>query len=73
MGELSESITKDCTVEDLLFPQVLYKCTVNAGGGGTSRGNYRRECMGLLEYQAMPSLRDVAHDGVCVHSVIDQP
>jgi hypothetical protein len=29
--------------------------------------------MGLLECQAMPSLRDVAHDGVCVHLVIDQP
>jgi hypothetical protein len=25
---------------------------------------YQREGMGLLEYQAMPSLRDVAHDGV---------
>ena len=24
----------------------------------------QREGMGLLEYQAMPSLRDVAHDGV---------
>jgi hypothetical protein len=24
----------------------------------------QRESMGLLEYQAMPSLRDVAHDGV---------
>ncbi len=23
----------------------------------------QRESMGLLEYQAMPSLRDVAHDG----------
>ncbi len=32
--------------------------------------------MGLLEYQAMLSLRDVAHDGVLffyVHLVIDQP
>jgi hypothetical protein len=29
--------------------------------------------MGLLGYQAMPSLRDVAHDGVCVHLVIDHP
>jgi hypothetical protein len=30
--------------------------------------------MGLLEYQAMPSLRDVAHDGVLsVLSVIYQP
>jgi hypothetical protein len=27
-------------------------------------------CVGLLEYQAMPFLRDVAHDGVCVHLVI---
>jgi hypothetical protein len=27
--------------------------------GGTSQ----REGMGLIEYQAMPSLRDVAHDG----------
>jgi hypothetical protein len=24
----------------------------------------KREVMGLLEYQAMPSLRDVAHGGV---------
>jgi hypothetical protein len=24
---------------------------------------YQREGMGLLEYQAMPSLHDVAHDG----------
>ncbi len=28
--------------------------------------------MGLLKYQAMPSLRGVAHVGVLVHSVIDQ-
>jgi hypothetical protein len=27
--------------------------------------------MGLLKYQALPSLRDVAHDGVCVHLVPD--
>ncbi len=27
----------------------------------------QREGMGLLEYQAMPSLRDVAHDSGCVH------
>jgi hypothetical protein len=26
------------------------------------------EGMGLLEYRAMPSLRDVAHDDVCAHS-----
>ncbi len=26
-------------------------------------GHCQREGMGLLEYQAMPSLRDVAHDG----------
>ena len=26
----------------------------------------QREGMGLLEYQAMPSLRDIAHDGVFV-------
>ncbi len=26
-------------------------------------GPYQREGMGLLEYQVMPSLRDVAHDG----------
>ncbi len=29
-----------------------------------SDGYTQREGMGLLEYQAMPSLRDVAHDGV---------
>jgi hypothetical protein len=28
--------------------------------------------MGLLESQTMPFLRDVAHDGVFVHLVIDQ-
>jgi hypothetical protein len=28
--------------------------------------------MGILEYEAMPSFRDVAHDDVCVHLVIDQ-
>ncbi len=26
-----------------------------------------REGMGLLEYRAMPSLRDVAYDRYCVH------
>ncbi len=31
------------------------------------------ESMGLLEYQAIPSLRDVAHDGVFEYLVIDQP
>ncbi len=30
--------------------------------------------MGLLEYQAMPSLRDVAHDGaLCTFSNISAP
>ena len=29
--------------------------------------------MGLLDYQAMPSLGGVAHDDVFVHLVIDQP
>jgi hypothetical protein len=30
---------------------------------------YQRERMGQLEYQAIPSLRDVAHDGVlCSYS-----
>jgi hypothetical protein len=35
----------------------------------------QREGMGLLEYQAMPSLRDVAYCMAvfCVHLVIDQP
>ncbi len=27
----------------------------------------QREGMGLIEYQAMPSLRDVAHDGFFVY------
>ncbi len=31
------------------------------------------ESMVLLEYQAIPSLRDVAHDSVFVYLVIDQP
>ncbi len=29
-----------------------------------TQGSHQREGMGLLEYQAMPSLRDAAHDGV---------
>ncbi len=33
----------------------------------------QREGMDLLEYQAMVSLREVAHGGVFVHLVIDQP
>ncbi len=34
----------------------------------------QREGMGLLEYQAMPSLRDVAHDGgLCTFSNISGP
>jgi hypothetical protein len=47
---------------------------VKEGGGECYRKGWRggeivglwfslRENMGLLEYQAMPSLRDVAHDG----------
>jgi hypothetical protein len=40
----------------------------------TDRRLDQREGMGLLEYRALPSLRDVAHGGVfCVHLVIDQP
>jgi hypothetical protein len=37
------------------------------------KGIEERKGMALLEYQAMPSLNVVAHYGVCVHSVIDQP
>jgi hypothetical protein len=34
----------------------------------------QREGTGLLEYQAVPSLRDVAHDGVlCIHLGKDLP
>jgi hypothetical protein len=33
----------------------------------------QREGVGLLEYQAKPSLRGVTHGGVCVHLVIDHP
>ncbi len=32
------------------------------GGGGRPGGTHQREGMGILEYQAMPFLRDVAHD-----------
>jgi hypothetical protein len=35
------------------------------------RGRPQRKGMGLLEYQAMPSMRDMRV--FCVHSVIDQP
>jgi hypothetical protein len=47
-------------------------------GGGDSKASpisdqSQIEGMDLKEYQAMPSLRDVAHDGVlCTFSVIDQ-
>jgi hypothetical protein len=34
---------------------------VGEGGGG---GLFQTEGMGLLEYQAMPSLRNLVHDGV---------
>jgi hypothetical protein len=38
------------------------------GGGGRPGGTHQREGMGILEYQAMSSLRDVAHDVYgCVH------
>jgi hypothetical protein len=34
----------------------------------------QREGMGLLEYQVMPSLRDVAHDGVlCTFNIRSAP
>jgi hypothetical protein len=33
------------------------------GWGGDRVGRGQREAMGLLESQAMPSLRDVAHEG----------
>ncbi len=33
---------------------------------------YQREGMGLLEYQAMPSLRNVAHDGWLCTFIIEQ-
>jgi hypothetical protein len=36
---------------------------VGVGGGGGRRGE-QREGMGRLEYQAMPFVRDVDHDGV---------
>jgi hypothetical protein len=33
----------------------------------------QRESMSVLEYQTMPSLREVAHDGVlCTFSITDQ-
>jgi hypothetical protein len=41
--------------------------------GGDACGS-TRTCMGLLEYQAMPSLRNVAHDGVlCTFSNTSAP
>ncbi len=47
---------------------IITECTQESGHQG--------EGMGLLVYPAMPSLRDVAHDGVVcttVQLVIDQP
>ncbi len=35
----------------------------NRYGTEKAGGTAQREGMGLLEYQAMPSLRDIAHDG----------
>ncbi len=52
---------------------VLSEGITNSFGSITTSHHVHREGMGLLEYQAMPSLRDLAHDGVCVHLVIDQP
>ncbi len=44
------------------------------GGGGGRGGRGQRECINLLEYQAMPSLYGIAHDDVfCVHLVIYHP
>ncbi len=41
------------------------------GDGWHSR--YQREGMGLLEYQAMPSLRDITHDGwLCTFTIKQQ-
>ncbi len=41
----------------------MYQLT-EAVGGGEGVGD-QREGLGLLKYQAMPSLHDVAHDGWC--------
>ncbi len=42
---------------------LLYACKNAAGYGGGEEGPERRHGSTTVEYQAMPSLRDVAHDG----------
>jgi hypothetical protein len=43
------------------------------GGGRGAKSYDQREGMGLLEHQAMPSLRDVAHDRwLCTFTIIQQ-
>jgi hypothetical protein len=52
--------------------------TVTSMGGGAAyhdirgHGCNQKEDMGLLEYQAMPSMRDIADVVVCVHVVMYQ-
>ncbi len=42
----------------------------DGGGGADGGGLYQREGMGLPEYQGMPSLRDIAHDGwLCTFTI----
>ncbi len=57
-------------VAQLLMPPVLGLIS----RPGNLVGQTQREDMGLLEYQAMPSLRDVAHGGVfCTFSNTSAP
>jgi hypothetical protein len=55
-----------------LLPFSPLRCLPPGGGGGVSNLHHanQREGMGLLEYQAMPSLRDAAHDGwLCTYTI----
>ncbi len=54
-----------CFLDKKIYQNSL-RCWLRGGGvGGKGVGLWpHREGMGLLEYQAMASLRDVAHDGV---------
>ncbi len=42
--------------------QLDSSCQGNRHGTEKAGGTAQREGMGLLEYQAMPSLRDIVHD-----------
>ncbi len=55
------------------FPPIGLHILCQSGSPGRRGRESQREGMGLLEYQAMPSLRDVAHDGwLCTFTMQQQ-